>query len=57
MAKGTQLSGTTCVVTGAGSGIGRALATRLSRSGSPVAICDWNEDGLAQISSEAVEIQ
>lgn len=42
------LAGRTCVITGAGSGIGRALATRMSNMGCPVAICDWNEDGLEE---------
>jgi NADP-dependent 3-hydroxy acid dehydrogenase YdfG len=48
MATKTTLSGTTAVITGAGSGIGRALAQRLAAHGSPVAICDWNEDGLRE---------
>jgi NAD(P)-dependent dehydrogenase (short-subunit alcohol dehydrogenase family) len=43
-----SLDGRTAVVTGAGSGIGRALAQRLSRHGSPVALCDWDETGLAE---------
>jgi NAD(P)-dependent dehydrogenase (short-subunit alcohol dehydrogenase family) len=43
-----NLDGRTAVVTGAGSGIGRALAQRLSRYGSPVAICDWDESGLEE---------
>lgn len=43
-----ELAGRTCVITGAASGIGRALAERLSRQGCPVAICDWNEDGLEE---------
>jgi NADP-dependent 3-hydroxy acid dehydrogenase YdfG len=34
------------MVTGAASGIGRALAQRLSRLGSPVAVADWDEAGL-----------
>ncbi len=34
------------MITGAASGIGRALAQRLSRLGSPVAIADVDEDGL-----------
>lgn len=42
------LAGRTCIITGAGSGIGRALATRMSRMGSPVAVCDWNEEGLEE---------
>lgn len=40
------LAGRTAVITGAGSGIGRALAQRLSQHGCPVAIADANEDGL-----------
>ena len=44
----TSINGRTAVITGAGSGIGRALAQRLSRHGCPVAICDWDEDGLQQ---------
>lgn len=36
------------MVTGAGSGIGRALAQRLARNGCPVAMCDANADGLEE---------
>ncbi|MDO8210396.1 SDR family oxidoreductase [Conexibacter sp. CPCC 206217] len=43
-----SLNGRTAVVTGAASGIGRALAQRLAAHGSPVAICDWDEDGLQE---------
>jgi NAD(P)-dependent dehydrogenase (short-subunit alcohol dehydrogenase family) len=43
---GQRLAGRTAVISGAGSGIGRALAQRLARQGSPVAITDWNEAGL-----------
>ena len=35
------------VITGAGSGIGRATALRLSRSGDIVAVCDLKQEGLA----------
>lgn len=42
------LAGRTAVITGAASGMGRALAQRLSRHGCPVAIADANEDGLRE---------
>jgi len=51
MARGTIVSGRTAVITGAGSGMGRAMAQRLARHGSPVAICDWNEDDLQETAS------
>jgi NADP-dependent 3-hydroxy acid dehydrogenase YdfG len=51
MARGTIVSGRTAVITGAGSGMGRAMAQRLARLGSPVAICDWNEDDLQETAS------
>ncbi len=41
-----SLVGRPVVITGAASGIGRALATRLSRLGSPVALADVDADGL-----------
>lgn len=41
-----SLTGRPVVITGAASGIGRALATRLSRLGSPVALADVDADGL-----------
>jgi NAD(P)-dependent dehydrogenase (short-subunit alcohol dehydrogenase family) len=40
-------AGKVCVVTGAGSGIGQALAIELARSGAKVAISDVNLEGLA----------
>jgi NADP-dependent 3-hydroxy acid dehydrogenase YdfG len=40
-------AGKVCVVTGAGSGIGQALAVELGRSGAKVAISDVNLEGLA----------
>jgi NAD(P)-dependent dehydrogenase (short-subunit alcohol dehydrogenase family) len=40
------LAGQTVVITGAASGIGRALAQRLSTYGSPVAILDNDQNGL-----------
>lgn len=42
------VAGRTCVVTGAASGIGRAFAQRVSAHGSPVVICDWDEEGLEE---------
>lgn len=46
--KPPSINGKTAVITGAGSGIGRAFAQRLARHGCPVALVDWNEDGLAE---------
>jgi NADP-dependent 3-hydroxy acid dehydrogenase YdfG len=43
-----ELNGRTAVVTGAGSGMGRALAQLLSKRGCPVAIVDIDEAGLAE---------
>jgi NAD(P)-dependent dehydrogenase (short-subunit alcohol dehydrogenase family) len=48
MAPPIEIDGRTAVITGAGSGIGRALAQRLARHGCPVAICDWDEAGLEE---------
>jgi NAD(P)-dependent dehydrogenase (short-subunit alcohol dehydrogenase family) len=48
MAKPRPLAGQTAVITGAGSGMGRALAQRLSGVGSPVVICDANEATLRE---------
>jgi NADP-dependent 3-hydroxy acid dehydrogenase YdfG len=45
------LAGQTAVITGAASGIGRALARRLSAHGSPVAIVDQNAGGLEETAS------
>ena len=42
------ISGRTVMISGAGSGIGRSLARRLSAAGSPVAIADIDEQGLKE---------
>jgi len=42
------LDGKVVVITGAGSGIGRALALDVAGRGALVAVCDWNEAGLAE---------
>jgi len=47
------MAGKTAIITGAGSGIGRALALRMSAQGSPVAIADFDEDGLAETEAMA----
>jgi len=46
MAARRNLAGRPVMITGAASGIGRALATRFARLGSPVAIADIDESGL-----------
>jgi NADP-dependent 3-hydroxy acid dehydrogenase YdfG len=43
-----KISGRTVVISGAASGIGRGLAHRLSRHGSPVALIDVDEVGLKE---------
>lgn len=52
--KPPTINGRTAVITGAGSGIGRAFAQRLARHGCPVAIVDWNEEGL-QETAESID--
>ena len=40
-----NLNGKVAVITGAGSGIGRAAALRLAREGASIVVADWNDDG------------
>ncbi len=42
------MDGKVAIITGASSGIGRALAVRMSERGSPVAIADFDAGGLAE---------
>jgi NADP-dependent 3-hydroxy acid dehydrogenase YdfG len=43
-----SIDGRTAVITGAGSGIGQAVARRLAKHGCPVVLADWNEEGLEE---------
>jgi NAD(P)-dependent dehydrogenase (short-subunit alcohol dehydrogenase family) len=52
---GTQIDGRVAVVTGAGSGIGRALAQDLARRGCPLVLADKDEHGLAD-TAEALAV-
>jgi NAD(P)-dependent dehydrogenase (short-subunit alcohol dehydrogenase family) len=40
------------IITGAGSGIGRATALRLAREGAKVVLADWSEEGLQETASQ-----
>ena len=49
----TRHEGNVAIVTGAGSGIGRATALRLVLEGATVIACDVNEEGLREVTAEA----
>src|SRR4029079_7205386 len=40
-----ERNGKIAIITGGGSGIGRATALRLARDGAAIVVADWNEDG------------
>ncbi|WP_205695875.1 SDR family oxidoreductase [Conexibacter sp. SYSU D00693] len=46
------LDGRTWVITGAGSGMGRALALRMAARGCPVALADWHEEQLEETAAQ-----
>ena len=48
MRESVPVSGRTAVISGAASGIGRALAERLARHGCALALTDWDEAGLKE---------
>ena len=52
----SKITGRVAVVTGAGSGIGRALALELARRGARLALSDVNEVGVAETASAAEKL-
>ena len=52
MARRMELDGRTALITGAGSGIGRAVAVSLARRGCNLALADINEAGLTETAEE-----
>ena len=51
-ARAQDLTGKACLVTGAGSGIGRAIATMLAAHGASVGVCDLNESASRKVVAE-----
>lgn len=48
-------AGKTAVVTGAGSGIGKAMAMRLARDGAAIGVWDWNGEAAGQTAMEIMD--
>ncbi|KAJ5989024.1 hypothetical protein N7481_004234 [Penicillium waksmanii] len=46
------LAGKTCLITGGGGGLGKAIATKFLEAGANVVICDINEERLQETSTE-----
>ena len=49
-----EISGKVAIVTGAGAGIGEALARRLTDGGARVVVADLNEDGARRVGADSV---
>jgi len=50
-----RLAGKTCIVTGAGQGIGRAIARRLGQEGGKIVVADRVETGASGVTDELTE--
>src|SRR5437867_13208383 len=56
MANEGRLAGKTALVTGAGSGIGRAIAVTLGREGAKVMASDINEEAALSVASQIEDV-